>query len=358
MSARSEFYDEVYNLPKNKGLSLDDKRYLIRDKWIQEKKYRKLISYILDDYSSRNCVEFMTLLTEQLVKENKLKLYKRIWTPVIKYNAENFWIYEIHNLIIDFPNITWSELEAIDTSHIKPYGSQSDNSKENASFWGKYYLKALQLCKSGLERMEDRKEVDNFSSEIQNIYNLEQKPFKENDLKTIRVIDKRKINEVVFWELIDICRKKTENTDEFIEILREKLLAFKITEIKAFQKLLLTYHNQLNHWNIWALAYVNRRGCGDDCFEYFRFWIISKGKEAFEIIKDFDINNFNKVFNDEDPQFEEFEYLAEEVYSEKTGKVMKQPSVKVSKIQGREWDEDKICLEFPKLCKIFNFKMP
>lgn len=358
MSAYSDFYDEVFKLSKSKGIDTDTGELIIRDKWIQEKKYKPLISFILDNWSSRNCIEFMTPLTQQLIKENRLKLYKRIWTPVIKYNTQNFWVYEIHNLKIDFPDITWSELEAIDTSHIKPYGSQSDNDKENASFWGKYYLKALKLCKNGLEKMGDVKEVKNFETEIQSVHNLEQKPFEKSDKQTIITIDKRKIDEVVFWELIAICRKKAETKDDFIEILREKLLAFKVTEIKRFQKLLLTYHNQLNHWDIWALAYIIRRGCGDDCFEYFRLWIISKGKEAFDVIKDFDIQNFNKIFNDEDPQFEDFEYLAEEVYLEKTGKEMKQPSIKVSKIKGSEWDEGKICLEFPELCKLFNFSMP
>lgn len=354
MSAYSDFYDEVFKLSSRKGIDTETGEFIIRDKWIAQKKYKELISFILDNWSSRNCVEFMTPLTEQLANENKLKLFKRIWKPVIKYNAENFWVYEIHNLKIDYPNITWSQLEVIDTSHIKPYGNQSENSKENASFWGKYYLNILKLCKTGLEKMGDLEEVKNFKIEIQSVYNLKQQPFGKKKKKP--TIDKRKINETVFWELINISRENAETKYGFIEVLKEKLLGFNASEIKKFQKLLLTYHNELNHWKIWALAYIMRRGCGDDCFDYFRFWVISMGKETFSTIKDFDVSNFKKFINDEDPSFEELEYLAEEVYEEITNKDMKQPNIKVSKIKGKEWDEEKIHIEFPELCILFNYK--
>lgn len=196
MSAHSEFYDEVYGLINKKNKGFYESRDLIRDKWVKEKKYSELISYILDDYGSRNCIEFMTPLVKQLTEENKLKLYKRIWKPVIRYNAKNFWVYEIHNLKIDYPSITWDELEAIDTSHIKPYGEQTDDEKENAAFWGKYYLNALKLCKSGLDAMGDKEEVKNFEIEIQNVYNLKQQPPEKKKKKAVS--DKRKIDETVF----------------------------------------------------------------------------------------------------------------------------------------------------------------
>ncbi|OEK07615.1 hypothetical protein A8C32_17620 [Flavivirga aquatica] len=354
MSARSEFYDEVYKLLHEEDKDFEESKELIRDKWIKEKKYNKLIAYILDDYTSRNCIEFMTPLVEQLTKEKKLKLYKRIWTPVIRYNAKNFWIYQIHNLKIDYPNITWSELEAINTSYIKPYGEWTDDEKENAAFWGKYYLNAIELCKSGLEKMGDIEEVKNFNREIQSIHNLKQEPFDEPSKKII--IDKRKIDETVFWELIDNSRKEGETKDEFFEILKEKLLRFKAPEMKRFQKLLLTYQNELNHWNVWALAYIVRRGCGDDCFDYFRLWVVSKGKEAYELIKDYNTSKFKAVFDDEDPIFEDFEYLAGEVYEENKGKAMRDPNVKMSKIKGNEWDEENIYTEFLELCNMFDFK--
>lgn len=161
-----------------------------------------------------------------------------------------------------------------------------------------------------------------------------------------------------FWELIDDSRKETETKDDFLEVLSKKLEGFKPSELKRFQKLVLTYQNQLNHWDIWALAYIVRRGCGDDCFDYFRLWVVSKGKEVFEAVKNNDSIKFRKIFADEDPTFEEFEYLTEEIYEEITDKEMKQPSVRASKIKGEEWDEDKICDDYPELCKIFNFKTP
>lgn len=354
MSAYSDFYDEAFKITRSKKIDLEEAELIVRDKWIDKKKYSSLIAFILDNWISRNCVNFMTLLTNQLAKENKLKLYKRIWKPVIRYNAENFWVYNIHNLKIDYPNITWNELKAIDTSHIKPYGDQTDNEKENAAFWGKYYLNALELCKDGLSLMGDIEEVKNFEIEIQNIHNLKQQPQKRKKNKI--VLDKRKIDEPIFWELIGNSRKIAETKEDFLELLKSKLIQFKPLELKRFQKILLTYQNQLNHWDTWALAYIVRRGCGDDCFDYFKLWVISKGKDTYEAIKNNEVSQFKDIFTQEDPEFEDFEYLAEEVYEELTNKEMKQPNVKRVKMKGKQWNEDKVCENYATICELFNFK--
>lgn len=125
--------------------------------------------------------------------------------------------------------------------------------------------------------------------------------------------------------------------------------------MRKFDKLLLTKANELNTWEHWALAYIIRNGCGDDEFDYFRVWAVSKGKKAFEVIKALDDEQLREIV-DEDPQLEEMYYLAEEVYEAKTADFMPPVRVKVSKLTGTPWKEDKIPQTFPILCKLFDYK--
>ncbi len=349
MSAYSDFYDEVFEIFNKENIETEVGEIIIRDKWIKEKKYKALISFILENWSSGNCIEFMSPLVEQLAKEKQASLYKRIWKNVLKTNADTIWPFIAGGLKSEHPNITWEELSNIDTSEMKTYGESGKDTKTEASFWMKYYLNGLIQYKRGLEVMNDIDEIKKVHVEIQNIYDL-----KKPVAKKKKATDTRKIDETLFWSLIANSREETESQSEFLDVLGQKLSAFKSSEIKRFQKYLLTYFNNLNHWNNWALAYIVRRGCGDDGFDYFRLWIVSKGKKAYDTIMNFDVPKFKEVFDLEDPQFEEFEYFAEEIYEENYGKPMSEPRVKFQKIKGKPFSEENICKEFPKLCDIFN----
>ena len=167
--------------------------------------------------------------------------------------------------------------------------------------------------------------------------------------------DKRAIDEEVFWQLIDQSRLSSADSFDFLEKLKSTLEAFKPTEIRKFQKLLLSKQQELYTWEHWALAYISRRGCGDDEFDYFRVWAVSKGKSNFEIIKRIDTSRLIEVF-DEDPQLEDLYYLAEGVYESKTNELMKPVKVKHSKLKGKSWREDKLEQDFSVLYGIFNLK--
>jgi hypothetical protein len=112
--------------------------------------------------------------------------------------------------------------------------------------------------------------------------------------------------------------------------------------------------SELNLWDLWALAYIVKRGCSDDGFDYFRLWVISKGKQAFDIILSLNEEGLKSVF-DEDPRLEELMSSAQEVYENKTGDIMSPVKVKQHKIKGTEWSEENLQLIFPRLCKLFDF---
>ena len=101
--------------------------------------------------------------------------------------------------------------------------------------------------------------------------------------------------------------------------------------------------------------YIVRRGCGDDAFDYFKVWAVSKGQKAFNSIKNIDENELVSIFNEE-PQLEEFYYLAEQVYEDKTSDLMQPVRIKSSKLTGKKWNEDNLQKTFPTLCKLFNYE--
>lgn len=167
--------------------------------------------------------------------------------------------------------------------------------------------------------------------------------------------DKRKVDKEIFWELIDRSRRNGNDQFEFLDNLKESLEGFHPNEIRKFHKLLLSTIAELYTWEHWALAYIVRRGCGDDEFDYFRAWAVSVGRESFEAIVRLDTQHLKNVFS-EDPQLEPILYLAESVYEEKTGEIMKEIRIRKQKLAGKRWDEERIELDFPELCDLFNYK--
>lgn len=74
---------------------------------------------------------------------------------------------------------------------------------------------------------------------------------------------------------------------------------------------------------LWAAAYIIMGGCSDDCFDYFRGWLLFQGKETYEAcIEDPErlISVLENLNEDDVPEIEELTlYFGQEVYMEKTG---------------------------------------
>ncbi|MDR2966670.1 MAG: DUF4240 domain-containing protein [Methanobacteriaceae archaeon] len=90
------------------------------------------------------------------------------------------------------------------------------------------------------------------------------------------------MNKNEFWELIQSSFQEGEwETDKQMEILIDKLSNYSEEEIFKFQYIYDVYSNESYKSKLWAAAYVMNGGCSDDCFDYFRGWLISRGEEAY-----------------------------------------------------------------------------
>jgi hypothetical protein len=165
-----------------------------------------------------------------------------------------------------------------------------------------------------------------------------------------------------FWKIIDTSRKKAKgDLDAQVEALREELQSLSPEEIISFQEFFDEFWWRAYRWDLWGAAYIIGGGCSDDGFLDFRAWLISKGERAYEAALT-DTESLVKVVKEEDDdcQFEGFQYVASQVWEDKTGKHMDEfPRTKLKypdSPAGEEWSEEGDDLErrFPKLWRKFG----
>ncbi len=122
---------------------------------------------------------------------------------------------------------------------------------------------------------------------------------------------------------MDLARTKGEDQEEQLEWLTSHLSKRTVHEIVAFDTHLHRNIKSSYTSQLWAAAYIIMGGCSDDCFDYFRGWLLFQGKETYEaciqnperllpVLESLEENDF--------PQIEELTlYYGQTVYEEKTG---------------------------------------
>jgi hypothetical protein len=126
-----------------------------------------------------------------------------------------------------------------------------------------------------------------------------------------------------FWEIIAHAARFDDDPAGQIEALRAELRGLTPEEIISFEVAFRRYLNKAYTWNLWGAAYVIHGGCSDDGFEYFRRWLISKGREVYESALA-DPDSLAQLNLSPGPdgtwEFEEIYYIAMGVFEEKGGK--------------------------------------
>lgn len=134
--------------------------------------------------------------------------------------------------------------------------------------------------------------------------------------KTAQMLD-----EDLYWNIIGKSLEKTTNQEDQEEFLINEIEKLTSAEMIGFRlrtdKLLYDTYNSA----MWCAGYIMNGGCSDDGFEYFRNWVISRGRETYYKTKenpDYLINEVNDAMEFYD--FESFWYVANEAFKNKTGK--------------------------------------
>ena len=142
------------------------------------------------------------------------------------------------------------------------------------------------------------------------------KTYNQEIEKTSEMLDK-----TVFWNIVDLSIKNTKNQDDQERFLVKEIEKLTPKQIIGFRlrtdKLLYDTYNS----EMWCAGYIMNGGCSDDGFEYFRNWVISRGRETYNKAKENSDSLISECINGEEYyDFESFWYVALTAFENKTGK--------------------------------------
>jgi hypothetical protein len=128
------------------------------------------------------------------------------------------------------------------------------------------------------------------------------------------------LDEEMYWSIIENSIKGTDNQEDQELFLISDIEKLSPQEMIGFRlrtdKLLFYSYNS----DLWCAAYIVNDGCSDGGFEYFRCWLISRGKEAFYSVKaNPDTLIKHIVEGKESYEFEGFWYVAMNAFKNNTG---------------------------------------
>lgn len=115
-----------------------------------------------------------------------------------------------------------------------------------------------------------------------------------------------------FWEIIDRTLDAKDDAAQ-CEALKRALDGVPEEGLIAFDA---DYRRTLARaygWDLWAAAYIINGGCSDDGFDYFRDWLISRGRRVYEAALA-DPETLIGAVEPYEAEFEVFRYVVQDVF--------------------------------------------
>lgn len=130
------------------------------------------------------------------------------------------------------------------------------------------------------------------------------------------------MNEDQFWAIVQKAVDEAgDDEDEYLEVVMHELSKLSLKEMVGFRlrtdKLLYDSYTS----EMWCAGYLMNGGCSDDGFEYFRLWVISRGRKVYEAALANPDNLIDYIAEDAEEDFFEFElfwYAAIDAFEEAT----------------------------------------
>lgn len=311
------------SIPRDKRIEIEAE---LMKRWVRSGRGKDIANYINGNWDSGGGDEFILPVSECMVSNDLVSELKYLWRGVVSNRKGRYQRYYLTATGLPQDHHAYTE-------------AQQSLSKIKVELFV-----ALDHYESALGQLG---EIDERITEIRALVESGRQP------KAKPTTDKRKVDEAVFWALIAESRETTESTQEAVQTLRENLEAMSATEIKKFQRHLYQKLADAAHWDLWALAYIARGGCGDDAFEYFRAWLVMQGKRAYELASSDIVAFAKRVKWSEDPQCEDAIYVAQEAYENKKFESMPNVVRPTEKMKGTEWEEPALPKLYPELVSIF-----
>ena len=161
-----------------------------------------------------------------------------------------------------------------------------------------------------------------------------------------------------FWKIIEATQAPAP--EEQINLFKDQLRQLTPDEMVEFYRIFAERSFAAFSWDLWVVAWLCQGGmCSDDGFEYFRRWLISRGKVLYNATMEDPDLLVDEISNVECPDFEEFPYALYDVYTETTGKDF--PRIEIDhpkEPKGGDWLrpelKDRSGSQILNLCVVFN----
>ncbi|HLX92141.1 MAG TPA: DUF4240 domain-containing protein [Puia sp.] len=133
------------------------------------------------------------------------------------------------------------------------------------------------------------------------------------------------LDEDFYWSIIAESLQKTDNPNDQERYLIHRIQKLTPKEIIGFRLRTDKLLNECYTPAMWCAGYIMNDGCSDDGFEFFRNWVISRGKEVYYRAK----GNPDTLVSEIDEElegydFEGFWYVADKAFKYRTGKELEE----------------------------------
>lgn len=314
---------------------------MVRDAWIAQGRIDALIAFIHYNWDSGNGDDFAAPLAALLLERGDANRYARLWKGILHHRLGKLWAYRD-------PAITPEQAEVTDVAGFDPKSAASYQDPRRATAWHRrYVLAGFDEYIAGLRQL-------GAPDEIASALALREAPAGLRKPRPRPASDPRRIDTLLFWELIDCSRADAGSAPEFLDLLQARLACFRPGQIVAYARCFEKAMSALNHHDAWALAHVSQGGCGDDAFDDFRAWVVSRGRVVFEAVLAMDIPTLRPVFDEEPAMLEGMLYVAGRAYEETAGEPLPPIRAGATKPKGKAWREEDLPRRYPTLCAAFD----
>jgi hypothetical protein len=159
-----------------------------------------------------------------------------------------------------------------------------------------------------------------------------------------------------FWRIIQSAKDDSKgDPNRQVALLTERLTVLPPEEIISFNTVLWDLMRESYTNDLWAAAYILNGGCSDDCFDYFRAWLIAQGEQIYtNALKD--PESLAGVADFEEVELEDMLGVAWNAYKDRTGsKLPPRPVADPWHLQGEAWDEDTVEEKYPNLAALVPY---
>jgi len=306
---------------------------MLLDELLAEERYDDLIDWFTDQLPTGGGDEYFRKISKKLVSVgDSFRLYK-LWRIVISNYKQM-----VENSVAT--GMDWNRgMQKAGYLPIEVERSKCDG-----------YDLAINAFLELLKGLEELKET-----ELINKVGRDLEFFKEGRKVKLAKADPRKIDETLFWEIIERAKHESESAIQRPEHLADLLSSFSASAIKKFAT---TFYEKLDEsysWDLWAIAYISFGGCSDDGFEYYRGWLISEGRRTFEAAKTAPESLVE--ITDQPIQLENMLMALRDAYELRAEKSLSINTRKRAPLKpiGKPWKEEDLPNRFPLTCKKFDF---